>query len=110
MTKLLTTLTLTYSTIEPKINYDIEKTDRRIFISILNFSGLNLFCGWVADQTVAERLIDICPNVVKADESKQSQSKCCVNLHDAVVDLFAPIKLIFLSTFFPAIFDIIPNR
>ena len=110
MTKLLTTLILTYSTIEPKINYDIEKTDRCIFISILNFSGLNLFCGWVADQTVAERLIDICPNVVKADESKQSQSKCCVNLHDAVVDLFAPIKLIFLSTFFPAIFDIIPNR
>ena len=60
MTKLLTTLILTYSTIEPKINYDIEKTDRRIFISILNFPGLNLFCGWVADQIVAERLIDIC--------------------------------------------------
>ena len=83
---------------------------RQFFISILNFSVLNLFCRWVADQTVAERLIDIWPNIKKVDDfwqkllkSKQPKSKSYVNLHDAVIDLFTPAKLNFFSyiaTFF----------
>ena len=71
---------------------------------------MNLFCRWVADQTVAESLIDIWPNIKKVDDfwqklrkSKQPKSKSYVNLHDAVIDLFTPTKLIFFSyiaTFF----------
>ena len=38
------------------------------------------------------------------------KSKSYVNLHDVVIDLFTPAKLNFLSCFFPAIFDIIPNN
>ena len=68
MTKLLTTLILTYYTTEQKINNDADKTGRLIFISILNFSVLNLFYGWVASQTVAERLIDVWPNIKKVGE------------------------------------------
>ena len=70
MTKLLTTLILTYYTTGQKINNDTEKTV--FFISILNFSVLNLFCRWVADQTVAERLIDIWPNIKKVDDFWQN--------------------------------------
>ena len=68
MTKLLTTLILTYYTTEQKINNDADKTGRLIFISIPNFSVLNLFYRWVASQTVAERLIDIWPNIKKVGE------------------------------------------
>ena len=87
-----------------------RQTVRRIFISILNFAVLNLFCRWVADQTFAERLIDIWPNIKKVDDfwqklpkSKQLKSKSYVYLHDSVTDLFTPAKLNFFSyiaTFF----------
>ena len=59
----------------------------------------------VADQTVAERLIDIWPNSKKVDDfwqklpkSKEPKSKSYVNLYDALMDLFTPAKLIFLAT------------
>ena len=68
MTKLLATLILTYYTTEQKINNDADKTGRLIFISILNVSVLNLFYRWVASQTVAERLIDVWPNIKKVGE------------------------------------------
>ena len=58
------TLILTYYTTEQKISNDTEKTDsQHFFISILNFSVLNLFCRWDADQTFAERLMDIWLNI-----------------------------------------------
>ena len=63
MTKVLTTLILTYCTTEQKINNDTEKAV--FFISILNFSVLNLISRLVDDQTVAEKLIDIWPDIKK---------------------------------------------
>ena len=99
MTKLHTTLILTYYTMKQKM---IQRRQTCIFVSILNFSVLNLFCRWVADQTVAERLIDISGKVddfwQKLPKSKQPKSKSYVNLHDAVIDLFTLAKLIFLAT------------
>ena len=110
MTKLLTTLILTYDTTEQQINSATEKTDRHDFISILNFSVLNLFCRWFPDQTVPERLKDIWPSIKKVDDfwqklpnCKQPKSKSYDNLHDAVIDLLTSAKLNFFSyvaTFF----------
>ena len=67
---------------------------------------MNLFCRWIAEQTVAEKLID----VKKVDDfwqklpkSKQPKSRSYVSLHDAVIDLFTPAKFNFFSyiaTFF----------
>ena len=95
---------LTYYTTEQKISNDAEKTDsQHFFISIRNFSVLNLFCRWDADQTFAERLIDIWLNIEKVDDfwqklpkSKQPKSKSYVKLHDAVIDLFTPARFFFL--------------
>ena len=85
------------------MNIGNEGTSTYFFL-FMYFSFSFICCRWVADQAVAERLIDIWPNIKKVDaswqklsKSKQPKSKSYNNLHNAVVDLFTPAKLNFFS-------------
>ena len=63
-----------------------------------------LFFRWVEDKPVAERLVDLWPNVAKIvcyweslPKSKEPSSKSYSNVLSAVIDNLTPEKLHFLA-------------